>query len=321
MDFLPNVFVGSSAEGKKIAEEIISKLSSFADCTLWTEAFDIGKSNFENLTGKIAFYDYAILVATGDDVTISRGKQQKSGRDNVLFEFGLFTGGLGPNRTFYVFEKNAKLPSDLLGVTLPLIPKFGASDFNDLLEGCVGKIKDHIKNKEKTFDLGFLPSSVLAYGYFNNFIVKTTERLLEDMVKGKKFSVGGNKKFQIQNLKFTILIPNDLSEDMFSKVKAKRLKAGWEKLNVTRKEIRDYDFAIDISKAAHGELHLVDIPLTLNALNKAIELYSKKEYLGKTVMERILEEREIRNFKRALETLIGGNALTNGVVTVEMVDV
>ncbi|MNR36651.1 hypothetical protein D3C85_1545990 [compost metagenome] len=108
---------------------------------------------------------------------------------------------------------------------------------------------------------------------------------------------------------------------MFTKVKAKRLKAGWGKLNVARKDVRDYDFSVDISKAVNGELHLVDIPLTLNALNKAVELYSKKQHIGKNVREQILEEREIKNFKRTLEYLINGNALTKGIVNVEVVDI
>lgn len=321
MNFIPNIFIGSSSEGKDIADKVIKLLDGFADCKSWTKAFEVGKSNFENLTGQIAFYDYAILIATADDVTTSRGKKQKTSRDNVLFEFGLFTGGLGYSRVFYILEKNTKIPSDLSGVTLPFIPNIKDPSFDTNIVNCVDEVKNQILNKEKTFDLGFLPSTALAYGYFSNFVVRTVERLLEDKDKKRKFALSDNKKFQIQDLKFTVLIPNDLSDDMFTKVKAKRLKAGWGKLNVARKDIRDYDFSVDTSKAVNGELHLVDIPLTLNALNKAVELYSKKQHIGKNVREQILEEREIKNFKRTLEYLINGNALTKGIVSVEVVDI
>lgn len=321
MDFTPNIFIGSSSEGKSIAEEIIKQLDGFADCTLWTEAFEIGKSNFENLTGQIAFYDYAILIATADDITISRKRKQKTGRDNILFEFGLFTGGLGSTRVFYIFEKETKIPSDLLGITLPFIPNLKEPNFNNVIAGHIEEIKKHIEGKEKTFDLGFLPSTALAYGYFENFVVKTVERLLEDKSKKRKFSFAGNSKFQIHDLKFTILIPNDLSNNMFDKVKVKRLNDGWRKLKVPPKDVRDYDFSVDVSKAIEGELHLIDIPLTLNALNKAVELYSKKQHIGKNVKELILEEREIRNFKRTLEYLIKSNAFTKGIVNVEVVDI
>lgn len=321
MDFIPNIFVGSSSEGKNIADQVIKELEGFADCMSWTKAFEIGKSNFENLTGQIAFYDYAILIATADDVTVSRKKKGKTGRDNVLFEFGLFTGGLGHSRVFYVLEDGIKIPSDLSGITLPFIPNFEADGFDTIIAERVKEIKSHIENKEKTFDLGFLPSTALAYGYFSNFIVRTVERLLEDKAKKKNFSLAGNKKFQIQELQFTVLIPNDLSDDMFTKVKSKRLKEEWKKLNVAREDIRDYDFSVDVTKAINGVLHLVDIPFTLNALNKAVELYSKKQHIGKNVKEKILEEREIRNFKRTLEYLIKSNALTKGIVTVEVVDI
>ncbi len=129
------------------------------------------------------------------------------------------------------------------------------------------------------------------------------------------------KKFKILIFRFTILITNDLHDDMFKKVKSKRLKDGWQKLKVDPKDVRDYDFSIDVSKANHGELHLVDIPFTLNALNKAIELYSKKEHIGKSNKEAILEQREIRNFERTLDYLIDSSSITKGIVNIEIVDI
>lgn len=319
MDFKPKVFIGSSKEGLRIAERIGTSLEEIAECELWPDIFDFGKSNFDNLVDQIAFYDYAILVATGDDTITSRSKMKKGARDNVLFEFGLFTGGLGKTRVFYMLEENTKIPSDLLGVTLPLLPKETNNDFIKKLNDNITDIKKHIQNKEKTFDLGFLPSTALAYGYFNNFVVKTTERLLEDKNEKKEFRLLSGKVFNIKKLKFTILIPDDLTEDMFRKVNAKRLKSGWQKLKVDPRDVRDYDFSVDISKADEGELHLIDIPLTLNALNMSIEIYSKKQHIGKNVKENLLEQREIKNFKRTLDYLISKSSITRDVVNTEIV--
>jgi hypothetical protein len=321
MEILPKIFIGSSSEGLKIAQNIEKKLGDFAKCTIWPNAFEFGKSNFDNLAEQIAFYDYAILIATGDDTIVSRGKRQKGGRDNILFEFGLFTGGLGKSRVFYIMEQDTKLPSDLLGITLPYIPKSTADNFYDILDKNVDLIKNSIINKEKTFDLGFLPSTALAYGYFNNFVERTVQRLLEDKNDEKVFHLTNGKDFKISNLKFTILLPNDLSDDMFKKVTAKRLKGGWQKLKVDPKDVRDYDFSIDVSKAEDGELHLVDIPFTLNALNMSIELYSKKQHLGKTIKEEILEAHEIRNFKRTLEYLINKSSIARDIVNIEIVEI
>ena len=322
MDLKPHIFIGSSKEGLSVAEGIRDRLKDFAEIKLWTRAFDIGKSNYENLTTQIALYDYAILVATADDTITSRKKASKGARDNVLFEFGLFAGGLGRSRALYVLEKGIKIPSDLLGVTFPTITKSDAPEFIISLDACVGDIRTHIVDKESTFDLGFLPSTALAYGYFNNFVEKTVKRLLEDKKDEKAFVIQNNQTFKINELKFTILIPNDLSDDMFKKVISKRLKDGWLKLKVDPKDdVRDYDFSVDISKAENGEMHLVDIPYTLNALNMAIELYSTKEHLGKNVRETLLEYREIRNFKRTLEYLIKKSSIAKGIVGIEIVDI
>lgn len=296
----PRIFIGSSSEGYSIATKISDLLSDTADCTLWKNIFELNKSNFENLSSQIALYDYALLVATADDVTISRKKKSSSPRDNILFEFGLFAGGLGRGRTFYVVEKKSKIPSDLFGVSLPKILKATSKKHDVSIIDSVSQIKKHIQNKEEAFNLSFIPSTAIAYGYFVNFVERTVKILLEDKQQEKVFNLQNNTEFKIKSLHFTILIPNDLTDDMFNKVKAKRLKDGWQKLKVDPKDVRDYDFSIDISKAEEGLLHLVDIPLTLNALNKAIELYVKKEHIGKEVKEKLLEYREIRNFNRTL---------------------
>lgn len=71
----------------------------------------------------------------------------------------------------------------------------------------------------------------MAYG-FQYFVEKTVERLLEDKEEQKEFSLKNNQKFKISTLNFSILLPNDLSDDKFKKVTAKRLKDGWQKLKV-----------------------------------------------------------------------------------------
>jgi len=321
MDFKPHIFIGSSKEGLAIAEVIEESLRDFAEITIWRDAFEIGKSNFDNLISQIAFYDYAVLVATGDDVVTSRGKKSKEARDNVLFEFGLFAGGLGRARVFYVLETGIKIPSDLLGLTLPFITAMGSPDHNENVGRVAIDIRKQILAKEKTFDLGFLPSTALAYGYFTNFVERTVERLLEDKADGKTFMLEGGGSFKIKALKFTVLLPNDLRDDMYKKVKAKRLKDGWKHMKVDPKDVRDYDFSIDVTKASSGLLHLVDIPFTLNALNKAIQMYANRQHIGKDVKEDLLEQREIRNFGRTLEYLIKQSSLARDVVSVEIVDI
>lgn len=317
----PSIFVGSSSEAKDIAGQIAKSLEYFAEVKIWTDAFDIGKSNYDNLASQVALYDYAVLVATGDDETISRKEQKSSPRDNVVFEFGLFAGGLGRNRVFYVLEKDTKLPSDLLGITFPRLPKSRGAEMDQAISDTVKGIQQHIAAKENTFDLGFLPSTALAYGYFTNFVEKTVHRLLEDKKSGKEFHLEDGTKFKLEEIIFDILIPDDLSDDMYNKVRAKRLKDNWAKIRVDPKDVRDYDFSIDVTRAKDGVLHLVDIPFTLNALYKAVEMYSGKVHLGKDIKETILERREIRNFQRTLDYLTSKSALAKGLVKTSIVDI
>ena len=39
-------------------------------------------------------------------------------RDNVMFEYGLFLGRVGNQRAFVIKDKQVKIPSDMLGITL-----------------------------------------------------------------------------------------------------------------------------------------------------------------------------------------------------------
>src|SRR5579859_1471750 len=102
--FKPRIFIGSSTEGKAIAEQVKNELSDMAECKIWYKQFDLGSSAFEELANKLSLYDYGILIATGDDITQSRKATKHSVRDNIVFEFGLFSGRLGRQRSFLMAE-------------------------------------------------------------------------------------------------------------------------------------------------------------------------------------------------------------------------
>lgn len=116
-----SVFIGSSSEGREVARAIGEGLECCADTIMWDEdVFEFGRGYLEELMTELERHDFAVLVLTPDDVTESRGDSQKSPRDNVLFECGLFMGRLGRERTFIVCDRSTqmKLPSDLAGVSL-----------------------------------------------------------------------------------------------------------------------------------------------------------------------------------------------------------
>lgn len=117
----PLVFIGSSAEGLSIAEALFTCLSYETKPKLWTnQLFLPGQYPMEVLEKQVRQSSFAILVASPDDQILKRGVSYPSMRDNLLLEFGLFSGALGRKRTFFVCpsEPKIEIPSDLFGLIM-----------------------------------------------------------------------------------------------------------------------------------------------------------------------------------------------------------
>jgi predicted nucleotide-binding protein len=113
------MFIGSSTEGRDIAEAIQLELEGHVECTLWTQ--DVFRPNlgfFETLVNRANEFDVAVIVMTPDDVLVKRGVETKAPRDNLIFEIGLFTGRLTRARAFIVHpnDEPIEFPSDFEGV-------------------------------------------------------------------------------------------------------------------------------------------------------------------------------------------------------------
>ncbi|WP_418277542.1 nucleotide-binding protein [Isoptericola jiangsuensis] len=115
------IFIGSSSEGNSVARNLQDELESMSLCevTRWdVNVFEPGGYTLDSLIRQARSVDFAVLVATADDVVISRGQESSSMRDNVLLELGIFLGILGRDRAYLLATtSNIKIPSDLLGLT------------------------------------------------------------------------------------------------------------------------------------------------------------------------------------------------------------
>jgi predicted nucleotide-binding protein len=117
----PVLFIGSSRESLAVAQQL---KSCFDHCPLtvqiWTDGV-FGASHFplEDLEAQLAASDFAVLVATPDDIVSSRGRSGDAPRDNIVFELGLFMGALTRYRSFILRPRGVdlKVPTDLLGLT------------------------------------------------------------------------------------------------------------------------------------------------------------------------------------------------------------
>ena len=116
----PRIFIGSSVEGKDVADALQLAFHYDARCTVWHQAFPISGTTVDTLLRNSAENDFAIFVLSGDDRSVIRKQQYDVARDNVLFESGLFMGMHGRERAFIVTPQGAPsfhIPSDLLGLT------------------------------------------------------------------------------------------------------------------------------------------------------------------------------------------------------------
>jgi hypothetical protein len=139
-----NVFIASSTEGLGIAKsfrnmlqrELLQReLEGHAKVNLWTGMFDLGATYIESIEEISQSADFAVLVLTEDDITISRKEEKAAPRDNVVFELGLFMGSLGRKRCFVIHQTkiDLKLPTDLLGVETAKYNASGVSSLEDAL--------------------------------------------------------------------------------------------------------------------------------------------------------------------------------------------
>jgi hypothetical protein len=118
-DHQPVVFIGSSSESWKYAEQISRRIERVAAIRQWKHVFEPGEYVIDRLRSEVRNVDFALFVLAPDDVIRSRGRQALGPRDNIVFEAGMFMSSLGRERCFLIENSDArlKLPSDILGLT------------------------------------------------------------------------------------------------------------------------------------------------------------------------------------------------------------
>jgi hypothetical protein len=279
------LFIGSSSEGKSIAEKlktkIIEECGDWIEPKLWSEnkVFTLNTSTFHNLIQSARKYEYGIFVATADDLRKKRWQIKKTMRDNVLFEAGMFLGSLGLTRAFLLVDKRCALPSDYAGITLSIYNKSN-------LEYKIAEIIEGIKSTQNSYKFSIVPSVALAIGYFENLIKPFTEKQQGKFV-------------------LNILIPNNIA-DIKNQIDIHKSN--------TQSECYGLERPI-VYKSSSGELW--DIPTTLSVLNTVINTIIAHNEIGMNAEKTEWIEYEIRNFIGTLEVLISQNCKCKNNVIVK----
>lgn len=290
------LFIGSSSEGKDIAEKvkkIINDKFEWIEAVIWndgSEVFEQNSGTLESLTKASRKFDYGILVATNDDVTKSRKKKQESPRDNVIFEMGLFLGSLGSSRAFFLIEEGGKVLSDYNGVTLPIF-----KNNNDSINIAVESICQSIEKTQNSFNLKPVPSTALAIGYFDSFIKKIADKKIKDGI----------------DYKLKIVIPRNLL-DIDGEIDLYLMNNQSDKVSLYEPNSRPTIFKLKNENKTYW-----DIPTTLTTLEKSINLILSLKEFGVNSEKEEWINREIINFGDTLTVLIKQNPTTKGKVFIE----
>lgn len=301
----PSIFIGSSSEALPLAEAIRDELAKHFLPELWSEhLFELGEDTLTNLLRFVQCYDFAILVICEDDITISRKASQASPRDNVILELGLFMGALGRRRAFVVVTRGVdgapRLPSDLLGNTGVFLSKdLHKSLDRILLSSELKQLVETIEARNTESFLQLLPSTGLAIGYFENFVLP----VCQELANARVVKVGDTEiDLTADNFDFTIVFPKALSDASVQGAKRFCKDRGVQEFSI-RAGSRAFPFYVN-SKLEADRLVFYDFPTTLRASHEAIQLALSGPYLGYGKYHAVLDDKEINNFERTLRILL-----------------
>jgi hypothetical protein len=301
----PLIFIGSSSEALPDAKAIRSVLANSFTTNLWSERlFELGEDTLSNLIRFVQFHDFAVLIISDDDTTISRRKALGSPRDNVIFELGLFMGALGRRRVFAIViqtkARPPKIPTDLLGNTFVVLRKqLGKKLQARRLDQDLSQLIDTINARYTEAVLQLLPSTGLAVGYFENFVLP----VCQELARLSQVTIG-RRKVDISNDNFdlTVVLPKSLSEASIEG--AKKFTKQQKLSHFTLKTAgRSFPFYIN-SKVKNKRLLFFDYPTTLRASHDAVQMALAGPFLGRDKHYSILDRKEINNFHRTLRILL-----------------
>lgn len=298
-------------------------------------------TNLDSLRHFSDIYDFAIFVFVPDDKLVSQTRKHiKSGeilegygtRHNLVFEFGLFLGRIGPKKTFVLADDSIShfinnFFTDLKDVSLYQYKSQYMKWLNEgrpeetmpfdehSLKEQVEAIKNEISKTKMSIDLGFLPSTALAIGYYENLlkwvIININTSLSSNDSKDKLKVVlieNGEKKYidielKRRQVKYKIVIPRALMGASHDEYKKEIAKQGMLDLIVPSGSRPFTLFCHPCILQEGGDLIIYDIPSTLFSSSKAIDMLTNVKDI-----RQLLDEKEKRNFRKAVEYLIANRA-------------
>lgn len=305
----PSIFIASSKEGKKYANLVKNEIQAHVNITLWFDNFfELNSSTLDCLCKKAIMYDFAIVLYTKDDISVSRKKVFSTPRDNIIFEHGLFTGLLGRYKTYALIEEGVKVPSDLSGITYGYF-----SNISSIRVRCL-EIVQAIKKELEVSRLSLLPSTSIALAYFQNFLKPICEAIYTKKVVQ---CCGKHIPFDVSKSKVKVVLPKKLEENLTSLVQ--QLKNDLSLKNISIQGV-NRKYTTYIQKLNEDDYNIIDVPTNLSAVYQSIKLYLAVDYIGDSEEVKLCMNREINNFNTALKLLLNTNNITKELVDIIQIE-
>lgn len=272
------LFIGSSGEHVGICniikEAIDTSCADWLDVVIWKGCgvFELNSGTLEVLVRAAREFDYGVFIAAKDDMLFTRGRHKRVTRDNVIFEAGLFMGGLGLNRTFIIASSEVKLPSDFNGATV--IMYNGTNPGKEDLE----KLVKALKRTKEHYRMDHMFSTSLAYGYYEGFVKPIMRALSEE-----------------EEAELSIVVPYNVSE-LHDRIQQHRGNTG-------ATEVRKNGRLIHLVQDEDCQSYW-DIPRSLRTLEGLVEYSKHKSEFGKNTDWNMWMGRELNNFCDVLKTLL-----------------
>jgi hypothetical protein len=192
-----------------------------------------------------------------------------------------------------------KIPTDILGTNTARINDMPLDKLKRYIHKNLKDLVDTIKERSEQATLQLLPSTGLATGYVQNFVVPVCKGLAElktIQMNGKDVDISKG------NFDFTVVLPKDLTKASVDGAKAYAQAKGLQPFTLTLGN-RPYPFYIGAA-LVKGKVRFYDYPTTLGASHKAVQMALSGPYVGFGKYHAILDQKEIANFKRAIEALL-----------------
>lgn len=284
----PQIFIASSSEGLNIAYAVQEALEQDAECTVWNQGiFEPSSYTLPDLLERLDITDFGIFVFSVDDTVKIRDKEERTVRDNVILELGLFMGALGQKNCFILMPRTKEkvhLPTDLAGMTLL---KYIANRDDENIIAAIGPTANRIRNAINKVGIANRHLSPDIIEQINTMGFSAFYSSREDYSKYRKDASSIDRyiaRAKKSIIMVSISLTTGLSFDDICNVMKQKLQSR-----------RDFSITISLLNPFMDELYMTIAPL-FNQTAESLKTSTKEALTGLKKFRDMLEPDEQKRF-------------------------